>query len=359
MIEPFSLPLSSPLATAAGTIERREGFLVGYEHRGVTGVGEATPLVGWTEPLDECERALERALAAGTGARTGADGTHSEGLLALDADETPAARHGFATTLLDADARADRIPLYRWFDADRRCDSVPANATIGDGIPDETAVAAEQAVEAGFDCLKVKVGARDLDVDLERLRTVREAVGEGVTIRADANGAWGREAARRAFDEFAPLGVSYVEQPLPADDLTGLAALREGDSPIDVAVDESLVEHRVADVLDAGAADVLILKPMVLGGPGNAHTVAMRARELGVEPVVTTTVDGVVARTAAVHVAAAIPDVRPCGLATADLLAEDLGPDPAPVEDGRITVPQDAGLGLDFGLDDPDWRTGR
>jgi L-alanine-DL-glutamate epimerase-like enolase superfamily enzyme len=55
----------------------------------------------------------------------------------------------------------------------------------------------------------------------------------------------------------------------------------------------------------------------------------------------------VVARTAAVHVAAAIPDVRACGLATADRLESDLGPDPCPVEEGRISVPQDPGLGLD------------
>ena len=340
MIEPFSLPLSSPLATAAGDIDRRDGFLVGYEHRGVTGVGEATPLPGWTESLTECERALDRALTAG------ADGAHSDGLLALDAEETPAARHGFATALLDADAHADGSPLYRWFDADRRCESVPVNATVGDGTAEETVAAAGRAVDAGFDCLKCKVGARDLDADVERLRTVREAVGDDVTLRADANGAWDRATAHQAFDEFAQVGVAYVEQPLPAEDLTGLAALRESDGPVEVAVDESLVEHRVADVLDADAADVLILKPMVLGGPGNAHTVAMRALELGVEPVVTTTVDGVVARTAAVHVAAAIPDVRPCGLATADLLAEDLGPDPAPVEDGRIGVPDDPGLGV-------------
>jgi o-succinylbenzoate synthase len=346
MIEPFSLALSTPLATAAGEIERRDGFLVGYDHRGVTGIGEATPLPGWTESLDECDRALDRALAAG------ADGAHSEALLTMDAAAVPAARHGFATALLDADARADGLPLYRWFDGDRRCADVPVNATIGDGTADETVVAAERAVEAGFDCLKVKVGARTLDADVDRLRAVRETLGETVTIRADANGAWDRETAGRAFDEFAPLGVAYVEQPLPAGDLEGLAALRdrEAGGPVEVAVDESLVEHRVADVLDAEAADVLILKPMVLGGPGNAHTVAMRARDLGVEPVVTTTVDAVVARTAAVHVAAAVPEVRPCGLATADLLADDLGPDPAPVEDGAIAVPGDAGLGI--ALDD-------
>jgi o-succinylbenzoate synthase len=353
MIEPFSLPLSSPLSTAAGTIERRDGFVVGYDHRGVTGIGEATPLPGWTESLDECEQSLQRALA------TGRDDAHSEALLTMDAAEVPAARHGFATALVDADARADGLPLYRWFDGERHCESVPVNATIGDGDVGETVAAAERAVGAGFDCLKCKVGARDLKTDVDRLRAVREAVGETVTIRTDANGAWTRETARRAFAEFAPLGVAYVEQPLPADDLSGLAALRAIEGSVGVAVDESLVEHPVADVLDADAADVLILKPMVLGGPGNAHTLAVRAREMGVEPVVTTTVDAVVARTAAVHVAAAIPDVSPCGLATAALLAEDLGPDPAPVEDGRITVPQDPGLGLEFGPDGHDWGAGR
>lgn len=339
MIEPFSLALSSPLDTASGTVEHREGFVVGYDHREVTGVGEASVLPGWTESLDECRQALDRALEAGTGDR------HSEALLTMDADEVPAARHGFATALVDADARADGLPLYRWFDPDSRSRHVPVNATIGDGGVDETVVTAETAVEDGFDCLKLKVGARSLDGDLDRLRAVREAVGPDVTVRADANGAWDRATARRAFEAFASLDVAYVEQPLPAPDLPGLAALRGG--PVGVAVDESLVEHRVADVLDAAAADVLVCKPMVLGGPGNAHTVAMRARELGVDPVVTTTVDAVVARTAAVHVAAAIPDVRPCGLATADLLAEDIGPDPAPVEDGSIAVPQGRGLGIE------------
>jgi L-alanine-DL-glutamate epimerase-like enolase superfamily enzyme len=139
--------------------------------------------------------------------------------------------------------------------------------------------------------------------------------------------------------------VAYVEQPLPADDLAGHAALRGTD--VDVALDESLVGRRVDSVLDADAADVLILKPMVLGGPGNAHTLALRAREQGVEPVVTTTIDGVVARLAALHVAAAVPDIGACGLATGDRLAADLAPDPTTVTDGAMSVPQSTGLGVD------------
>ncbi|PSQ45653.1 o-succinylbenzoate synthase [Halobacteriales archaeon SW_7_68_16] len=338
-VERFSLDLSSPLATAAGSIDRREGFLVRYAHRGETGLGEATPLPGWTESVGECESALTEALDAGAG------GDHTAGLLALQATETPAARHGFACALLDADARADGVPLYRWFDEDRRCRSVPVNATVGDAGVEDTVAAAETAVDAGFDCLKLKAGARDLAADRERVRAVRDAVGEAVTLRLDANGAWDRPTAGEAFDRFADVGVTYVEQPLAASDLDGLADLRGG--PVGVAVDETLATHRMADVLDAGAADVAVLKPMVLGGPGNAYTLATRAREAGVDPVVTTTVDAAVARTAAVHVAAALPDVRPCGLATADLLATNLAADPAPVADGDIAVPDGPGIGLD------------
>ncbi|MGB9932218.1 mandelate racemase/muconate lactonizing enzyme family protein [Haloarcula amylolytica] len=338
-VDPFSLPLSSPLATARETISERSGFVVRYDHRGETGVGEATPLPGWTESVDDCRSGLADAAAVAV------DGGHTDVLLSLDAASVPAARHGFATALLDADARADGVPLYQWFDSGRRCDRVPVNATVGDGSPAETADAVEQAVEAGYDCCKLKVGKRTVDEDVARVRAVRERVGDDVTLRADANGAWSRDQAENAFDRFAPLDVAYIEQPLPADDLAGHAALRGTD--IGVALDESLVERRVDSVLDADAADVLILKPMVLGGPGNAHTLALRAREQGVEPVVTTTVDAVVARLAALHVAAAIPDVGACGLATGDRLASDLAPDPTTVTDGTMSVPQATGLGLD------------
>lgn len=339
-VDPFTLPLESPLGTAAGDITERSGYLVRYDHRGETGIGEATPLPGWTESLDACERGLDRALDAG------ADGAHSTGLLELDADETPAARHGFATALLDADARADDRPLYRWFDDSRTVESVPVNATVGDADPETTAGHASEAVEEGVDCLKLKVGARPVDEDVERVRAVRDAVGDRVTLRLDANGGWSRTEAERALERVEPLGVAYVEQPLPTEDLDGLADLRG--NGVDVAIDEGLVEHSMAEVFDAEAADVVVLKPMVLGGPGNAQTLALRARDEGMEPVVTTTVDAVVARTAAVHVAASIPDVAPCGLATGDMLAEDLTSDPAPVSDGSIAVPQDPGLGVDL-----------
>jgi o-succinylbenzoate synthase len=348
----FALDLARPLATAAGTIDRREGDLVRIDIGGVAGVGEATPLPGWTESLADCRAALDAVAAADPGAALldAAAAAPCDPLAAAPStvtaplDDAPAARHAVESAVLDAVGRRDGRSLAALL-ADDPAANVPVNATVGDADAEKTVAGAIDAVRAGFDCLKVKVGVGDLDRDVTRLRSVRAAVGSEVALRADANGAWDRETAREAVDALTSLDLAYLEQPLAADDLSGHANLRG--RGVDVALDESLAAAGVADTLDAGAADVLILKPMALGGPARAHAAARRARRAGVDPVVTTTVDAAPARTAAVHVASAIPDVRPCGLATGGALDADVAPDPAPVEAGAVTVPEGPGVAGD------------
>lgn len=331
----FSLPLVRPLETADGTIERREGFLVRLGDDPV-GIGEATPLPGWTESMAACAEALEKEVEAAE-----ANGSVTE-LPAMAS--TPAARHGLELALLDRSARAAGVPLYRHLGGDRRVSAVRANATVGDGNVAATVTDCRAAVAEGFRSLKVKVGARPVDADIDRLAAVREAVGDGVELRADANGAWSDEEAASAVEELAELGVTLVEQPLVRGELAGHARLRN--RGVAIALDESLCKHDLEAVLDADASDVLVLKPMVLGGVGRAMRMAERARAAGLDVVVTTTVDAVVARTAAVHLAAALDVDHASGLATADWLAQDVGSDPAAVVDGTVSVPQGAGHGV-------------
>ncbi|WP_137286938.1 o-succinylbenzoate synthase [Halorussus salinisoli] len=335
-LRPFSLPLADPLDTARGTIERREGFLLRLEEadsEGV-GVGEATPLPGWTEHHDECEAVLTNVVEAIDG---GDDAQSVVVDLLDDLEPTPAARHALDLALADLRASRGGVPLYRYLGASDRVESVPVNATVGDAPAEETVAEAEQAAKAGFECLKVKVGARPLSADVERIEAVSDALPE-VELRADANATWTREQAQQFLDA-AGDRLAYVEQPLPATDVAGLAALS---GP--VALDETLAAVEFEDALDANP-EAVVLKPVALGGPRKAVELAERAREEGIRSVVTTTIDGAVARTAAVHVAAAIPDVPACGLATANLLESDLGPDIAPVADGRAVVPQGNGNG--------------
>ena len=333
-VERFALALTTPLTTAHGTIDAREGFLVFVEIDGTRGVGEATPLPGWTESLEACRDALARA-----GRTIETDGWNAA-LATLDDADVPAARHGLALALCDARSRAAGVPLYRHLGGEHT-ECVPANATIGDGGIEATVAEATEAAERGFSTLKIKVGARAVAEDVARVDAVRNAVGSGVTLRADANGAWSRGEARTAIEAFADLDVAFVEQPLAADALAGHAALRGGS--VGIAIDEALASHTVKAVVAADAADVLVVKPMVLGGPDRAREATLRAREAGLDAVVTTTIDGALARAGAVHVVASLADPPACGLATADRLAEDLVSDPAPITAGEAHVPQEPG----------------
>lgn len=331
----FSLPLARPLATAHGTIDRREGFLIRVGTDQV-GIGEATPLPGWTESLTECREAIEGVIGSNPPPTEPAD--------LPELVSTPAARHGLELALLDRAAREAGVPLYRHLGGDTRVSTVPVNATVGDGDIGETATAVRRAVVEGFSAVKLKVGVRSVEEDLERVSAVRDEVGDKVELRVDANGAWSLDQAERAIDGLTAHGVTVVEQPLPATALDSFSTLRG--RGVDIGVDESLRAHPMADVLAADAADVVVLKPMALGGVGRATVLAGEARSQGVDVIVTTTIDAAVARTAAVHLAAALEVNRPCGLATADRLTEDVAADRTPVVDGGISVPQSAGNGV-------------
>jgi len=327
MIRPFSIDLSRPLSTASGTIDARTGFL--FDRDG--GLGEATPLPGWTEPGEDCGEAL----------RAAADAPDWDAALAA-CEDAPAARHGVSLARLDASAkRADRT-LAREL-GDDPADAVPVNATVGDGGVEATRDAVADAADAGFETVKVKVGARPVEEDLDRLRAAGEAA--DVTLRADANGAWSAKQTRQIAGDLAALDLQYLEQPISASTLDGYRAI----DAVDVALDEALVHHDLDAVLDV--ADYVVLKPMALGGVDRAREAAVRARDAGVEPVFSTTIDAAVARAAAVHLAASVPDVPACGLATADRLADDLAPDSTPVVDGRIRVPDGPGHGVEVARD--------
>jgi o-succinylbenzoate synthase len=369
----FAVDLVTPLGTADGEIDRREGLLVRVtaetaDGEAVTGVGEATPLPGWTEPLSDCREAVREMATDLRGVRA----TAAPVVSALY-DGAPAASHGVGLAVGDLLARHfETVPLWRYLfreaatgpdAADQgRSDaaSLRANATVGDADTETTTERAREAVARGFDCLKLKVGARSVETDLDRLVAVRRAVDDEVTLRADANAAWDRSTARRFLDGLAERGVdlAYLEQPVAAEDVGGLAALREREQRrslgrrTGIAADESVVAAGHEAVIEAGAADAVVLKPMALGGPLATVDAASDAGLAGTRPVVTTTVDAVVARTAAVHVAAAVEQtgrVRGTahGLATGSMLSEDLGTDPAPVADGQIRVPDGLGTGVE------------
>jgi L-alanine-DL-glutamate epimerase-like enolase superfamily enzyme len=235
---------------------------------------------------------------------------------------------------------------------------IGVNATIASVGPAASAVAAHQAIEAGFTTLKLKAGAeRETEVLVDRVRAVRAAIGPAVRLRLDVNGAWDLETATDRLEAIGGFAIEYVEQPLAGDDPADLAELRRR-IRIPVAADETVTSVRAARaLLDADAVDVLVVKPARVGGPVAAAEIADLAAGRGVPVVVSTLFETGVGIAAGLAVAAALPAVtgrrleRPPdhGLATAGLLEHDLLTMDLPVEKGRMRVPggpATGGLGI-------------
>lgn len=360
--EPYSLPLSASFATARGDITERSGFVIRIrDEDGRWGIGEAAPLPHFGgETPGETRRALAAWQRSLTGAavslppRIEAHSPPAFGL-AEDFPAAPAARHGLELALLDLAAQRAGLPLARLLHP-RAPTAVPVNATLAARECARAAGEAREAVAAGFGTLKVKVGIAGDEADESRLRAVRAAAGAGVRLRIDANGAWREAQARRLLERWADIGLEYAEQPLPAGDVAGMARLAS-QCPVPIAADESVRgEEDARLLLERSAAQVLVLKPMLLGGILSTLAITRMALAHGVPVVITTTLDAVYARTGALHAAAAVQalhaesplsDAPPaCGLATGSLLAWDLLPDPPSPRGGLLHLADTPGLGL-------------
>ncbi|MCA8974937.1 MAG: mandelate racemase [Planctomycetes bacterium] len=155
--------------------------------------------------------------------------------------------------------------------------------------PDELiADNARRAVAAGFGAMKLKVGSRDLERDLRRVRIVREAAGSGVRVMVDANQQWRWPMAMRACAALAELGVYWIEEPTHPDDVLGHRRLRElvRSSGVRIAVGEH-ISHRVLfkNFIQAEAVDVVQVDALRVAGVSEFLAVSMLARRAGLEVV--------------------------------------------------------------------------
>lgn len=339
------IPFRRPFATAHGMWVEREVWIVRIVDRdGRTGLGEAVlePADGEVAQsvLDHLVR--EAAELAGEGRLPTAEelelhGSPGRALRAaldsarLDLSELPAARLG-------PDGPG-----------------VGVNATIASVGPRASAEAALQALEAGFTTLKLKAGAeRETEVLVDRIRAVREAVGPGVRLRIDVNGAWDLETAVDRMAAIRRFTIEYVEQPLPGDDPRPLAELRRR-TRVPVAADEAVMSMRAARALiEADAVDVLVLKLARVGGPIAALEIAELAAEHDIPVVLSTLFETGVGIAAGLAAAAGLPEIAgpvletppEHGLATAGLLESDLLVAGLVLDDGRMWLPEGGAAGL-------------
>jgi len=316
---------------ARGGSNTTTSLLVEIAQDGLVGRGEGVPVryYGWT--LDRMEAAVA-AMAAGLepSALTRVDSVAAD-LLTAHGDQ-PSAVAAVEGALWDLAAQRLGVPLATMLGIDTRSLGL-TSFTIG--LADREVMLAKADEAAEYPILKVKCGGAD---DLAKVRALREATGKRLWV--DANGGWEVAQAADLSAELATLGVELIEQPVPREDLAGLAAVRAV-SPLPIVADESC--HGAADVIRLkDVVDGVNLKLDKVGGLAAARRAIHTARACGLKLMLGCFGASSVALTLAGQLA---PLVDWCDLDGHLLVADDpfvglIAPN------GQMALPAGPGLGL-------------
>ena len=271
---------------------------------------------------------------AWSGASVGRGGLAAQAIAAVD------------IALWDLKARRAGLPLAKLLGAYR--DAVRCYTGLASGPLPEVVDNAQRALAAGSGGIKLRLGHGDSAADLERLRVLRERLGDNTPLMVDANQQWDRPTARRMGRVLERFNLVWLEEPLEAHDTAGHAELAAAlDTPI--ATGETLTsvtEH--AQVIESGAADVVQPDAPRVGGITPFLRIAALADHngLSLSPHFSMEVH--------LHLAAAYP--RASWVEHVDWL-EPLFNERIEVRGGRVLVPDRPGLGLTVSQQAVAWTT--
>lgn len=317
---------------------------------GAEGIGEAATLGGprWSEESVEAIKAnidahLAPALIGHQADRFEATGTLLDGA----AKRNNAAKAAIDTALFDAVGRTLGVPAHQLLGGLVR-DSVPVLWTLASGDPAQEIDEAEAKLAARLhDTFKVKIGALSPDADLARMRCLTTALNGRARFIVDANQAWDETTANRCLPALAELGVTLVEQPLPAWNIAGMARVRAR-SAVPLMADECVFStHDMLGVAQAAAADVVSLKLVKHAGLLNLHKVAAVAEAAGIGLYGGCLLESSIGAAAHLHAFAGLRELAwGCEHFGPQILTDDLVEEPLRFEGFRVHLPAGPGIGV-------------
>jgi muconate/chloromuconate cycloisomerase len=337
---------------AIGTTHFQENVIVKMiADDGTVGYGEAPHMVGHSQ-LGETPHTVRVILRHKlVPAILGMNPFEQEALTVALARAVPGndrAKGALVLAAYDLAAKALDTPLYNLLGGKVR-DRIPLSWSLPIVEIDKVVEEGIQMVERGWRILKVKVGRSDPSEDVEAVRALREAVGDDISIRADANQAYDIKTAHRVLREMEPYRVDFMEQPVHRDDLEGMAEVTR-QSPIPIMADEAAKSpEALAAIIRHRAADYVSIYVIGPGGLLKSKKMAALAEAFRMRAYVGGALESVIGAASGLHFAASSPAVDlGCEMSGQYLLKDDFGTEPLRMEDGAFVVPSGPGLGVEL-----------
>lgn len=351
-VQSTKIPVVRAHQMAIGTTNFQENVIVKlHTDEGLVGYGEAPHMVGHSQ-LGETPHTVRVILRHKlVPAILGLDPFNQEALITALNRAVPGnqrAKGALVMAAYDVAGKALNTPVYNLLGGKVR-DSVPLSWSLP--IVD-VATAVEEGVkmvERGWRILKVKIGRKSPEEDIEMVRALREAVGDTISIRADANQAYDLKTALRVTEGMAPYKLDFLEQPVHMDDLDGMAEVTRR-SPIPIMADESAKSlENLAAIAQKRAADYVSIYIIGPGGLTNSKKMAALAQAFRMRGYVGGALESVIGALAGLHLAASSPSIDlGCEMSGQYLLREDVGTEPIQMVDGAFVLPDRPGLGVEL-----------
>lgn len=253
-------------------------------------------------------------------------------------------KSAFDMALYDIASQHAQLPLYKFLGGDNH-KILTTDMTVGLGTPQKMAADALRFKTNGFPAIKVKLGTT-VEEDVERIKVIRDAIGNEIPLRVDANQGWNKEVAIEILNALAAFNIEHCEEPIPRWDFMNLVDVKNN-SPIKIMADESCCDqHDAKRLLNLNACDYLNIKLGKSGGIFNALQIVSLAIEKNMHLQIGSFMESRLATTAFAHVALSSDAFVHFDLDTPLMFSSD------PVkggivykENGVIEVPNNIGLG--------------